>query len=80
MSSPPAFLPTVGEISRRLGQPLHRIEYVIRSRGIQAVGVAGNARVFSDAAVDRIASELRRIDEERGELSREGGLEGQHGE
>ena len=57
--------PTVGEIARRLNQPLHRVEYVIRARGIRAVGVAGNARVFSDAAVDRIESELRRMDEER---------------
>ena len=54
--------PTVGEIARRLGQPIHRIEYVIRSRSIEPSCMAGNARVFTDTDVDRIASELRRID------------------
>lgn len=57
--------PTVGVIARRLGVPLHRVEYVIRSRDIQPASVAGNARVFTEADVDFIASELRRIDAER---------------
>lgn len=59
-------MPTVGEIARRSRAPIHRVEYVIRSRRIQPAGRAGNCRVFSEAAVDRIASELRRIDAERG--------------
>ena len=57
--------PTVGEIARRLNLPLHRVEYVIGARNIQPVGRAGNSRVFSEAAVDRIASECRRMDAER---------------
>ena len=65
MSAPVETIPTVGEIARRLSQPLHRIEYVIRARDIQAVGRAGNCRVFDDNAVERIAQELRRIDAER---------------
>ena len=65
----PVVQPTVGEIARRLEQPLHRIEYVIRSREIQPAGLAGNARVFSDADVERIAHELRRIDALRGGLA-----------
>ena len=60
-------LPTVGEIARRLGLPIHRVEYVIKSRSIHPEGRAGNARVFSDAAVDRISSECRRMDAERTE-------------
>lgn len=56
---------TVGEIARRLGEPLHRIEYVIKSRRIRPAGVAGNLRVFTDADVIRIAGELRRIDDDR---------------
>jgi len=60
-----ATLPTVGEIARRLDEPLHRVEYVIRTRNIHPVGRAGNLRVFSDADVDYIRAELRRIDEER---------------
>lgn len=61
----PETLLTVGEIARRLGQPLHRIEYVIRSRNIRPAGWAGHARVFRDADLTRIASELDRIDRER---------------
>ena len=59
-------LPTIGVIAQKLGEPLHRVEYVIKSRGIKPVGFAGNARIFSDAAVDRISSELQRIDRDRG--------------
>lgn len=58
---------TVGEIARRLDREVHRIEYIIRSRGIAPVCWAGHARVFSDADLDRIASELNRIERERGE-------------
>jgi hypothetical protein len=56
---------TIGEIARRLGQELHRIEYVIRSRKIQPTSWAGHARVFREADLVRIASELRRIQNER---------------
>lgn len=64
MSRPPLLL-TVGEIARRLDTKVHRIEYVIRSRRIEASGWAGHARVFSQANLDHIASELRRMDVER---------------
>jgi hypothetical protein len=53
--------PTVGEIARRVGAPVHKVEYVIRTRGIRPCGRAGNARVFSEVDVARISSELRRI-------------------
>ena len=62
----PQTVPTVGCIASRLGVSLHKIEYVIRSRGIAPSGIAGNARVFTEADVQRIASELRRIEAERG--------------
>jgi hypothetical protein len=58
-------LPTVGEIARRLDEPIHRIEYLIRSRAIKPLGMAGNARVFHEEAIEVIADELRRIDEVR---------------
>ncbi|UCC31271.1 MAG: hypothetical protein JSU86_03145 [Phycisphaerales bacterium] len=57
--------PTVGEIARRTGYAVHRVEYVIRSRNIRASSRAGNARVFTEADVEQIASELRRIDAEK---------------
>ena len=62
MSSPTTPVPTVGEIARRLGEALHRIEYVIRSRNIQPAGRAGHVRIFAESDVTFIADELRRID------------------
>jgi DNA-binding NtrC family response regulator len=62
MSTGAPTMPTIGEIARRLGEPHHRIEYVIRSRGICPSGWAGNARIFSENAVEEIAMELKRID------------------
>jgi len=61
MSQPPLLL-TVGEIARRLNAKVHRIEYIIRSRNIEAIGWAGHARVFSVATFKRIATELNRMD------------------
>jgi hypothetical protein len=61
----PPNVPTVGEIARRLGVPLHKVEYVIRARAIAPQGWAGNARVFSEADVARIQSELKRIAAEK---------------
>ncbi|MSO37798.1 MAG: MerR family transcriptional regulator [Acidimicrobiia bacterium] len=58
-------IPTIGEIARRIGVPQHRVEYVIRARNITPCGWAGNARVFSDADVERIADELRDIENTR---------------
>jgi DNA-binding transcriptional MerR regulator len=60
-----AVAPTVGVIARRLGVPIHRVEYLIRSRNLQPVSRAGNLRVFAESDVDRIASELRRMDADR---------------
>ena len=59
-------LPTVGEIARRIGCPLHRVEYVVRARGLRPKERAGNMRVFSEEDVAYIAAEIRRIDAERG--------------
>ena len=61
MSATPQSMPTVGVISRELHVPVHRVEYVIRSRDIRPLARAGNARVFSDADVKIIAEELQRI-------------------
>jgi hypothetical protein len=53
---------TVGEIARRLGEPVHRIEYILRTRDIRPSGIAGICRVYAEDDVERIAAELRRID------------------
>lgn len=62
MSTSAPSMPTIGEIARRLSEPVHRVEYVIRARRIRPCGWAGNARVFPEDAVEAIAAELRRID------------------
>lgn len=62
---------TVGEIARRSSFPAHRVEYVIRSRGIIPSGRAGNAYIYSEADVRRIVSELQIIDRERRQSPRE---------
>jgi len=58
-------MPTVGEIAHRLGVAVHQVSYVIDSRRIQPVGWAGNCKVFSEADVQHIASELARIERDR---------------
>ena len=63
--SKPHFLPTVGVIAAEEGVAVHQVEYVVRTRGIQPAGWAGNAKVYSAADVARIKSELRRIHAER---------------
>lgn len=51
-------LSTVGEIARQLRVPVHRVEYIIRSRKIAPLGRAGNARVFAESAVEWISDVL----------------------
>lgn len=58
-------LPTVGKIARHFDVPIHRVVYIIRSRGIEPVSQAGNARIFAAENVDEIGAELRRIDQKR---------------
>ena len=58
-------MPTVGEIARRLGEPVHRIEYIIRARDIQPSSRAGNSRVFTESDVAYIAAEIGRIDADK---------------
>lgn len=53
---------TIGEIARRLAVPVHRIEYVIRARGIPPCGRAGNTRVFAEETVKTIAAALQQIE------------------
>jgi hypothetical protein len=69
MPHPDRVMPTVGEIASRLGQPLHRIEYVIRSRHVRPTGRAGNSRVFTEEDVAQIAAELSAIDRRKGGAS-----------
>lgn len=65
MTEDVTIVPTVGEIARRLGEPIHKVEYIIRSRDIQPTGWAGNARLFTELDIERIGNELRRIAADR---------------
>lgn len=56
---------TIGEIASKLGVPVHRVGYVIRTRAIAPAGRAGIARVFSDSDLSQIESELNRIESDR---------------
>lgn len=58
-------LPTVGGIAARLGVAAHQVTYVIDTRGLDPVGWAGNARVYSEADVEFIRSELARIERDK---------------
>ena len=51
---------TVGEISRRLNCPTHKVKYLIDSRGIEPVERAGNLRVFGPEVLELLRSELSR--------------------
>lgn len=62
---PKPTLPTVGELARRLNVPVHQIEYILRTRDIKPAGWAGNARVYTEANVDRVRAELARIEADR---------------
>ena len=50
---------TTGEIARRLGWPVHRVDYLIRSRGIEPAIRAGNLRVFPETIIDRLRTEAK---------------------
>lgn len=52
---------TVARIAEQLGVDRHRVESVLGSRGIEPIGRAGIARIYSEDTVDRVASELVRI-------------------
>lgn len=70
MTDPVPRLATIGELAKLLNVPLHRIEYVLRSRPhIKPRATAGGARCFDDAAVAQIRHELTSIDARRAEVS-----------
>ena len=57
MGSEPRLL-TVGAIAERLGVPLHRVQYVLRTRDIQPAALAGIYRLYLTDALDRIREAL----------------------
>jgi len=56
---------TIARIADHVEAQRHRVEYVIRSRGIIPTARAGIARVFDRTAVDRVAHALISIEADR---------------
>jgi hypothetical protein len=56
---------TVGAIARELNEPIHRVQYAIRTRGIEPELIAGNLRIFPPEAVEQIAEILRDINSQQ---------------
>ncbi len=57
---------TVGQLARHLGEPVHRVHHVVRTRPhIQPIGRAGILRLFGPAALDQVKAELAQIDAKR---------------
>ena len=62
-TEPPPALATLGTVSEQLGQPIHRIAYILRTRKhIQPTATAGRLRLFSQRTIELIKAELERID------------------
>lgn len=70
---PPDPYLTVGEVAAELGQPLHRVLYIIDSRRIEPAARIGRIRAFTHEQVEVIKRELAGIDLRVG--LREGGEE-----
>ena len=62
---------TVQRIADHLSVARHRVEYVIKARGIAPVDRAGIARLFSSEAVQQIEWELQQIQQLREGASNE---------
>ena len=62
--TPPPLL-TAGRVAGRLGVALHRVLYVLRTRGIRPAATAGTLRLFDEATVARVRRELDGIDARR---------------
>lgn len=59
---PPDQFFTVGEMATEIGQPLHRILYIIKSRGVEPAARVGRVRAFNREQVRAIDQEIARID------------------
>lgn len=68
-SNAPPVVPTLktsGVIAAQLGVPLHRVLYVLRTRGhIRPSARAGALRLYDRAAVTLVREELARIESRR---------------
>jgi len=67
MATPVPRLRTLGVIAAELGEPLHRVLYVLRTRPyITPSALAGRLRLYDRAAVAMIRQALNGIDARKG--------------
>lgn len=57
---------TIGVLAERLHVPIHRVEYLVRSRDIQPKERAGHLRVFDEKAVETLRQEIQAGNQRRG--------------
>lgn len=59
----PPELNTLGKVAQHLRVPVHRVQYIVRSRPhLRPAATAGRLRLFDDKTIEQIANELRNID------------------
>lgn len=56
-------LRTIGEISKSMNEPVHRLRYAIASRGIAPTLVAGGYKLYDDGAVEQIRGAISTIEQ-----------------
>jgi len=57
---------TTGILAKKLGQPVHRVSYILATRGhIRPAALAGNARLYDLKALAMLRHELNAIDARR---------------
>ena len=56
--STPVLYATVGQISKRLGVEIHKVQYMIKSRGVEPAAKAGNAHIYTEDQVTHLAELL----------------------
>ena len=49
---------TIGALAEQFHVPVHRMQYLIKSRHIRPVQRAGHFRIFDETAVKRLSQEL----------------------
>ncbi len=70
---------TLGLIERELRKrgldaPRHAVQYVLRTRRIEPISKAGTAYIYPDGTVERVESELKRIERDRSPILARGAV------
>jgi hypothetical protein len=62
MDEPAVQYMTIGAIATRVQAPTHRVNYVLKTRGIAPIGRAGRSRVWSEDVIAKVREELRKCE------------------